>query len=248
MDIRWERYTHCSDVSEVKNWKDLFEKWDRSIRSQNWIKKSSLLVELFLPVDGGHPVHGRNITPSWFDICIGGCCVDAIFARGEGEGEAEMPCASPPPPAPIFIRVSARPTCIINVAQIVRGQVGIRGAIALESNAGFRQKCCVAVCELARSFARYKLRPGFAPVHRPAHGLRRGSNRARPYRSCVCAPVYMRLYDSCHVQGFRSLLPAITVARRARIIALIVSTRELDTRVTRAVKDNFGGGPYLGIK
>lgn len=58
----------------------------------------------------------------------------------------------------------------------------------------------------------------------------------------------MRLYDSCHVQGFRSLLPAITVARRARIIALIVSTRELDTRVTRAVKDNFGGGPYLGIK
>lgn len=56
------------------------------------------------------------------------------------------------------------------------------------------------------------------------------------------------IYDSCHVQGFRSLLPAITVARRARIIALIVSTRELDTRVTRAVKDNFGGGPYLGIK
>lgn len=167
---------------------------------------------------------------------------------GRGRGEAEMPCASPPPPAPIFIRVSAHPTCIINVAQIVRGQVGIRGAIALESNAGFRQKCCVAVCELARSFARYKLRPGFAPVHRPAHGLRRGSNRARPYRSCVCAPVYMRLYDSCHVQGFRSLLPAITVARRARIIALIVSTRELDTRVTRAVKDNFGGGPYLGIK
>lgn len=64
--------------------------------------------------------------------------------------------------APIFIRVSARPTCIINVAQIVRGRVGIRGAIALESNAGFRQKCCVAVCELARSFARYKLRPGLA--------------------------------------------------------------------------------------
>lgn len=46
-------------------------------------------------------------------------------------GEAEMPCTSPLPSAarplaPIFIRVSARPTCIINVAQIVRGQVGIR--------------------------------------------------------------------------------------------------------------------------
>lgn len=37
------------------------------------------------------------------------------------------------PTAPIFIRVSARPTCIINVAQFVRGQAGIRVAITLES-------------------------------------------------------------------------------------------------------------------
>lgn len=102
--------------------------------------------------------------------------------------------------------------------------------------------------------SRFASWPGRSPVINCAQGSPRctgqptGSNRARPYRSCVCAPVYMRLYDSCHVQGFRSLLPAITVARRARIIALIVSTRELDTRVTRAVKDNFGGGPYLGIK
>lgn len=111
------------------------------------------------------------------------------WRAGRVEGEAEMPCTSPLPPplAPIFIRVSARPTCIINVAQIVRGQVGVRGAIALESNAGFRQKCCVAVCELARSFARYKLRPGFA--HRCEPRL-----EPRRYRSCACMRVCIRAF------------------------------------------------------
>lgn len=62
--------------------------------------------------------------------------------------------------------------------------------------------------------------------------------------------IHTCVYDSCRVQGFRSLLVAITVARRAKIIALIVSracaraqglgrSRDLDTRVTRVVKDNF---------
>lgn len=114
------------------------------------------------------------------------------WRAGRVEGEAEMPCTSPLPPplAPIFIRVSARPTCIINVAQIVRGQVGVRGAIALESNAGFRQKCCVAVCELARSFARYKLRPGFAHRCEP----RLEPRRAPLSLVCMYACVYTRVY------------------------------------------------------
>lgn len=34
--------------------------------------------------------------------------------------------------------------------------------------------------------------------------------------------VHACVYDSCRVQGFRSLLAAITVARRGGIIALIV--------------------------
>lgn len=114
------------------------------------------------------------------------------WRAGRVEGEAEMPCTSPLPPplAPIFIRVSARPTCIINVAQIVRGQVGVRGAIALESNAGFRQKCCIAVCELARSFARYKLRPGFAHRCEP----RLEPRRAPLSLVCMYACVYTRVY------------------------------------------------------
>lgn len=114
------------------------------------------------------------------------------WRAGRVEGEAEMLCTSPLPPplAPIFIRVSARPTCIINVAQIVRGQVGVRGAIALESNAGFRQKCCVAVCELARSFARYKLRPGFAHRCEP----RLEPRRAPLSLVCMYACVYTRVY------------------------------------------------------
>lgn len=117
--------------------------------------------------------------------------------RAGREGEAEMPCTSPLPPplAPIFIRVSARPTCIINVAQIVRGQVGVRGAIALESNAGFRQKCCVAVCELARSFARYKLRPGFAHRCEPRLEPRRvpiARVHVCAFNVCVCIRAFIR--------------------------------------------------------
>lgn len=61
-------------------------------------------------------------------------------------------------------------------------------AIALESNAGFRQKCCVAVCELARSFVRYKLRPGFAPVHQPT-----GCDEAPTVRAPI-ARVYALVY------------------------------------------------------
>lgn len=117
----------------------------------------------------------------------------------------------------------------------VVGMVGIRGAIALESNAGFREKCCVAVCELARSFAGYKLRPGLA------------TRTARAPLSLVS----MRSTYAFIVVTYRdyvSLLPAITVARRARIIALIVPARELDTRVTRAVKNNFRAGPYLPVE
>lgn len=113
------------------------------------------------------------------------------WRAGRVEGEAEMPCTSPLPPplAPIFIRVSARPTCIINVAQIVRGQVGVRGAIALESNAGKN---------VASRFASW---PGRSPVINCAQGsptgANRGSNRgAPPYRSCacmrVCIPAFIR--------------------------------------------------------
>lgn len=40
-------------------------------------------------------------------------------------------------------------------------------------------------------------------------------------RIAVCMHVYACVYDSCRVQGFRSLLVAITVVRRAGIIALI---------------------------
>lgn len=206
--------------------------------------KNSLLVELS-PIDGGHPVHGRNITPSWFDICISGCCVDAIFARGGGRNAVHFaPSPGRPSPSPdIYTRFCS--SHLYNKCGPDRTWSGwytlSRWKVTPDSGKN-----------VASRFASW---PGRSPVINCAQGSPRCTSPRAATRHQPCAPlslVYtrscMRLYDSCHVQGFRSLLPAITVARRARIIALIVSTRELDTRVTRAVKDNFRGGPYLGIK
>lgn len=94
----------------------------------------------------------------------------------------------------IYTRVSVRPTCIINVAQFVRGQAWIRVPIPLEGTPDFAKN--VAPRRGFRPFGSYK-------VHK------RGG-------------VGVRVYDSCRAQGFGSLLVAITVARRAGIIALIV--------------------------
>ena len=151
-----------------------------------------------------------------FDICIAGCCADVIFSRPG----RNAPCSSPSPglhplacyshhQRPIFIpRFCSSHLC--NKCGPVRAWSGLEYALGKYQRGvvGFQQKCRVAVCELA-------------PVVRPVIKCTLAYQPAQCVLVCTRTRVFTIVVS--RIQGFRSLLAAITVARRAGVIAFIGS-------------------------
>ncbi|KAK1131761.1 hypothetical protein K0M31_015921 [Melipona bicolor] len=141
----------------------------------------------------------------------------AVAPMLSSRGQAEMPRALHPlacyphhkRPDIYTVRFCSSHLC--NKCGPVRAWSGLEYALGKYRRAplvGFQQKCRVAVCELA-------------PVVRPGYKVHAGLPSHPTVLVCARTPVFTIVVS--RIQGFRSLLPAITVARRAGVIALIGS-------------------------